>query len=106
MAIQPNDTLYKEVDVKDLFNSGNTSDSDATIIDLLEKNKFLSKEFRELTREQEIQSVRLCEVTEQKKKDEEDKIMAKEDKRQMATRLEVRPFDVQKLTKNQLDMMN
>ena len=58
----------------------------------------LHEEVIGLKREHEIQSVRLCEVTKQKKKVEEDKDLDDEDKRQMAIRLEERSFDVQKLT--------
>ena len=43
-------------------------------------------------------------MTEKKKKVEEDKAMAKEDKRVIATRLEERISTMQKLTNTQLDM--
>ena len=45
-------------------------------------------------------------MIEQKKKFEEDEIMVKEEKRQMATRLEERSLDVHNLAKNQLDITN
>lgn len=45
-------------------------------------------------------------MIEHKKKDEEDKIMTKEDKRQIDTRPNEMTCDVQNLTNNQLDMVN
>ena len=47
----------------------------------MEKNTILSKEVRGIKREQEIESVRLYEVIEQKKKVEEDMTMDEDDKR-------------------------
>ncbi len=38
MDIQQNDTLYQEVDTQGLHDEGNSSESDATIVDLLERN--------------------------------------------------------------------
>lgn len=72
----------------------------------LEKNSVLTKEAKDLKREQEIQLVTLCEAMEQKKKAMEDKLMAEEEKRQMAIKLEERTFEVHKLTSHQLDMIN
>lgn len=60
MEIQPNDTQYKEINTKGLFDSGKTGDSNATIEELLEKNNILIKEVKELKREHETQLVRLC----------------------------------------------
>ncbi len=57
MTIQQNNTLYKEIDTKELLNNGNSSDNDVTIVDLLEKNNILSEEVRGMKREHEIQSV-------------------------------------------------
>ena len=45
-------------------------------------------------------------MIEQKMKVEEDKVMAKEEKIKMATRLDERTSEVQKLTKTQLDIDN
>ena len=94
MVIQKNDTLYQEVDSKGMFNNGDSSENDTTITYLLEKNNILNEEVRGLKRENEIQLVRLCEVTEHKKKAEEDKDMVEKDKRQMNTRLDERTYDV------------
>ena len=59
MEIQQNDTQYKEGSIEDLSDEGRSSEIDAIIEDLLEKNNILNKEVRE----HEIKSVRLCEVT-------------------------------------------
>ena len=48
----------------------------------------------------------MCEVVEQKKKAEDDKAMAEEDKRMMTTRLDERTHDVQTMAVNQVDMAN
>lgn len=54
-----------------------------------------------------MHSVRLCEVTEQKKMGEEDKEMIDEDKKKMVTRLDKeRINEVKRLTHNQFDMVN
>lgn len=66
----------------------------------------MNEEVKGVKRKRVIQSVRLCEVTVLKKKDEVDEIMAEEEKRQIATGLEERSFNVQELTNNQLDIMN
>lgn len=87
MDIQQNDTLNKEIDTKGLLDSRKVGDNDTTIAELLEKNNILRREVKGLKRKQETQSVRLCEVTEKKRKVEKEKIMAKEDKRQMETKL-------------------
>ena len=84
LAIQQNDTQYKEESIEDLYDKGRFSKIDATIEDLLERN-ILNEDVRALKRKHEIQWVRLCEVIEQKKKAKEDKVMAEEDKRQIAT---------------------
>ena len=54
MAIQQNDTLYQEVDTQGLLDDGSSSESDATITDLLEKNNIMNEEVRGLKREHEI----------------------------------------------------
>lgn len=106
MEIQKNDTEYKEETIEELFDEGISSESDVTIVDLLENNKILNEEVRALKTEHEIQLVRLCEVTEQKKKDEEDKEMTDEDIRQMATSLDERIKEVYRQTCNQFDVVN
>lgn len=80
MTIQISNTQYKEETVEELFDEGSSSEFDATIVDLFERNKIMNEEFIALKRENEIQEVRLCEVTKLKKKDEEDKAKTEEDK--------------------------
>lgn len=106
IAIQQNDSQYQEEDTTELFDNGNSIESDKAIKEILEKNNILSDDIINLKREQEIQFVRLCEVVEQKKKAKEDKTMAEEDKRQISMRLDERTTDMQRLTNNQLDMVN
>lgn len=65
-----------------------------------------TKSLNRLKREHEIQIVRLCEVTEQKKKVEEDRTMVEEDKMVMGTRLEERISTMQKIINTLMDMMN
>ena len=93
-------TLYKKIDIEGLFDNGKTSDTNEIIVELSEKNNILRKEVKVIKREWETQSIRLCEVIQEKKKIEEDKIMAEEDKRRMGTTLEEISFEVQKITKN------
>lgn len=40
MIIQKNDTQYKEEGIKDLCDEGRSSETDATIVDLLERTSF------------------------------------------------------------------
>lgn len=47
-----------------------------------------------------MQSVRLCKVTQQKKKTKEGKVMVDEDKRQMTSILDERINEVQRMTHN------
>lgn len=60
----------KNLRLKDFFESINPNDKEST--DLLDKNKLLNEEIRGLKRENEIQLIRLCEVTKQRKNVEED----------------------------------
>lgn len=94
MAIHIKELNYEEVDTQVLFETGNSSDSDATIVDLLGKNIILNEEVKGVKRENEIQLARLCKVTEQKKKAKEDKVFTEEDKRLTIIRLEERTYDV------------
>ena len=48
----------------------------------------MNEKIRALKREHEMPSLRLCKVTKQRKKVEEDRTIVEEEKRVMATRLE------------------
>ena len=61
-----NDQLYVEERVKDFYLEGNSNEANEAIKELLEKNGTLQEEVRKLKREQEIQSIRFCEVLEEK----------------------------------------
>ena len=72
LAIQMNDHLYIEERIKDLHSTSNSDEANEVIKEILEKNGFLQEEVRKLRREQEIQSVMLCEVMEKKNKIKEE----------------------------------
>ena len=106
MAIQSNESTFKEEDNTGLFNNGNPSECDATIAELMEKNNTLKEEVTNLKREHEMQAIRLCEEIEQRKKAIEDKVMIEDDTRILRNRLDEKIFDIQKLTNTQLELMN
>lgn len=85
--IEDNDTQYQEIDTTELFVDGNTNEFDATILDMMEKNGTLTQELKNIKREQEVQSTLLCEVTDQKKKDEEEKLMIEDEKSILTNRI-------------------
>ena len=64
LAIQMNDHLYTEERIEDLHPSSTSDEANDAIKELLEKNGSLQEEVRKLRREQEIQSVRVCEIME------------------------------------------
>ena len=88
IALVENGTQYKEIDTTMLFTKGNSSEFDAAIAYLMEKNRAQPKEIRNLKLEQESQAILLCAVTKQKKKALEDKTILEKDKRILANRLE------------------
>ena len=67
LANQMNDLQYIEERIEYFFPSSSSDEVNDAIKELLEKNGSLQEEVRKLRREQEIQSVRLCEVLEEKK---------------------------------------
>ena len=75
IAIAKNDTQYKEIDTSKLLIDGNQSKFDASIIDLMDRNRAQEEEIRNLKLEQESQAILECEVTKQKKKAMEDKTL-------------------------------
>ena len=64
IAIAKNDTQYKYIDTTKVFSNGDSEEFDATIVDLMEKNKSQVEEIRSLKIEKESQSMMLCEVIE------------------------------------------
>ena len=72
LARKMNDHQYVEEKIEELFPSSSLDEANKAIKELLEKNGSLQEEVRKLKREQEIQSIRLCEVLEQRKKANED----------------------------------
>ena len=67
MAIADNDIHYKEIDTAEVFAKGDSKEFDATIAELMEKNRAQVEEIRSLKMEQESQAMTLCEITKQKK---------------------------------------
>ena len=53
IVIVENDTHYKEIDTTKLFIDGNSSEFDAAIIDLMEKNREQPKKIKNIKLEQE-----------------------------------------------------
>ena len=66
LARQMNDHQYVEEKIEYLLPSSSSDEANKAIKELLEKNGSLQEEVRKLKREQEIQSIRLCEVLEQR----------------------------------------
>ena len=64
-----NDHQYIKGKIEDIFHSRSSNEAKNAIKELLEKNGSLQEEGRKLKREQEIQSVRLCEVMKEKKRE-------------------------------------
>ena len=98
IAIAENDTHYKDIDTTKLFTKGNSSEFDAAIANLMEKNRARVEEIKNLKLEQESQAILLCEVTKQKKKAIEDKTILEEDKRILANRLEEKLEELSKIS--------
>ena len=72
LANQMNNLRYVEERIEDFFLSCSSDEANNGIKELLEKNGSLQEEVRKLKREQEIQSIRLCEILEQRNKAQED----------------------------------
>ena len=67
-----NDNLYTEEKIEDICPERNLDEAKEEIKDLLGKNSNLQEDVRKLKREQEIPSMRLCEVMEEKDKAKEE----------------------------------
>ena len=72
----------------------------------MEKNRAQEKEIRSLKMEQESQAMMLCEITEQKKREIEDRAMLEDDKRNLANRLEEKSTGLTKISNMQLDTLS
>ena len=59
---------YVEERIEDFFPSSSSDEANDAIKELLEKNRSLQEVVRKLKREQEIQSIRLCEIMGEKNK--------------------------------------
>ena len=63
-----NDHLYIDERIEDFHSTSNSDEANEAIKELLEKNGSLQEDVRKMIREQEIESIRLCEVMEEKNK--------------------------------------
>ena len=106
LAIAENEINYKEIDNTTLFSNGDTKNFDAAIAKLMETNRAQAEEIRTLKLEQESHAIMLCEVNEQKKRAIEDKAMIKDDKRNIANRLEEKAIEFERISNIQLDSLN
>ena len=68
---QMNDLLYIEEIIEEFHPSCSTNEENDAIKEILAKNGSLQEEVRKLRREQEIQSIRLCEIMEEKNETKE-----------------------------------
>ena len=85
LANQMNDLRYVEERVEDFFPSRSSDEANNAIKELLEKNGSLQEEVRKLKREQEIQSIRLCEIVEQRNKAQEELEARNHDKKNQSS---------------------
>ena len=72
----------------------------------MEKNRAQAEEIKSLKIEKESQAMMLCEVTEQKKRAIEDKVMIKDDKRNLANRLEEKSIELARVSNMQLNTLS
>ena len=56
--------------------------------------------------EHESQAMMLCEITEQKKREIEDRVMLEDDKRNLANRLEEKSTELARISNMQMDTLN
>ena len=63
IAIDENDTQYREIDTSKVFSNGDSKEFNAAIAELMEKNRAQAEEIRSLKMEQESQAMMLCEIT-------------------------------------------
>ena len=106
IAIAENDIHYKEINTTQVFSNGYSKEFDAAIVELMEKNRAQVEEIISLKMEQESQAMMLCEITEQKKREIEDRAMLEDDKRNLSNRLEEKSTELTKISNMQLDTLN
>ena len=63
----------------------------------MEKNRVQAEEIRTLKMEYESQAMMLCEITEQKKREIEDRVMLEDDKRNLTNRLEEKSTELTRI---------
>ena len=89
-----------------MFANGDFKEFDTTIADLMEKNRAQPEEIITLKIEQESQAMMLCEVTEQKKRAIEDKVVLEEDKRNLANKLKEKSIELARISNMQLETLS
>ena len=92
LAIAKNEINYKEIDTTNIFSNGDTKQFDVAIAELMEKKKAQIEEIRSLKMEHESQDIMICEITKQKKRAVDDKVMIENDKRNLANKLEEKMY--------------
>ena len=97
MAITDNDIYYKEIDTTEVFAKGDSKEFDATIVELMEKNRIQAEEIISLKIEHESQTMMLCKISKQKKRVVEDRAMLEDDKRNLANRIEEKSTELTKI---------
>ena len=102
MAIADNDIHYKEIDTTEVVAKGDSKEFDAAIAELMEKNRIQEEEIRSLKIEHESQAMMLCEITEQKKREVEDRAIFEDDKRNLANRLEEKSTELTRISNMQM----
>ena len=105
MAIADNDIYYMEIDTTKVFSKGDSKEFDVAIEELMEKNRIQVEDIRSLKIEHESQAMMLCEITEQKKRAVEEKVILEDDKRNLANRLEEKSIELTKISNMQLDTL-
>lgn len=110
IAIAENDINYRDIDTTQVFANGDIKEFDASITELMEKNRVQVEEIRSLKMEHESQAIMLCEITEQKKRVVEDRFMMEDEKRNLANKLEEKYTKLTRISNMQIEtiaqMMN
>ena len=88
-----------------MFAKGDSKEFDAAIVELREKNRVQAEEIRSLKMEHESQAMMLCEITEQKKRAVEDRVILEDDKRNLANRLEEKSTKLTRISNMQMDTL-